>query len=142
MTPTVFLRSVGTMQIFAQAGLPIAAKSGKSALCSQVVTQFSEAEKYFDEGNEAGRFEQEVREISDMVDNLKPGAMVFLNETFQSTSYDEGASGLADILDYFSRNRIRWILVSHLKQLLNHFSDNEVSLIRTEEMGYMRSKAK
>ena len=77
-----------------------------------------------------------------MVDNLKPGAMVFLNETFQSTSYDEGASGLADILDYFSRNRIRWILVSHLKQLLNHFSDNEVSLIRTEEMGYMRSKAK
>ena len=139
---TVFLRSVGTMQIFAQAGLPIAAKSGKSALCSQVVTQFSEAEKYFDEGNEAGRFEQEVREISDMVDNLKPGAMVFLNETFQSTSYEEGASGLADILDYFSRNRIRWILVSHLKQLLNHFSDNEVSLIRTEEMGYMRSKAK
>ncbi|MBR2445275.1 MAG: hypothetical protein IKB28_01250 [Clostridia bacterium] len=132
---TVYLRSIGTMQILAQAGLPIPCESAEITLFSQLATQFSEAEKEFCEGNDAGRFEQEVRELAAMVDTLKEGSLVFLNETFQSTAYAEGAEGLYHLLKHFSAFNIRWILVSHLRQLEEMFENNEVTILHTAE-GY------
>lgn len=76
----------------------------------------------------AGRFEQEVRSFRGMFDALVPGALVLLNEPFQSTAYDEGAKGLADILAYFSASDIRWILVSHMHQLKKHVRTDAVFL--------------
>ena len=132
---TVYLRSIGTMQILAQAGLPIPCESAEITLFSQLATQFSEAEKEFCEGNDAGRFEQEVRELAAIVDTLKEGSLVFLNETFQSTAYAEGAEGLYHLLRHFSALNIRWILVSHLRQLEEMFENNEVTVLHTAE-GY------
>ena len=132
---TVYLRSIGTMQILAQAGLPIPCESAEITLFSQIATQFSEAEKEFCEGNDAGRFEQEVRELAAMVDTLKENSLVFLNETFQSTAYAEGAEGLYHLLKHFSALNIRWILVSHLRQLEEMFDNNEAAVLHTAE-GY------
>ena len=132
---TVYLRSIGTMQILAQAGLPIPCESAEITLFSQLATQFSEAEKEFCEGNDAGRFEQEVRELAAMVDTLKEGSLVFLNETFQSTAYAEGAEGLYHLLKHFSALNVRWILVSHLRQIEEKFEPNEASILHTAE-GY------
>ena len=130
---TVYLRSIGTMQLLAQAGLPIPCECAEVALFSQLATQFSEAEKEFCEGNDAGRFEQEVRELAAMVDTLKEGSLVFLNETFQSTAYIEGAEGLYHLLKHFSAFNIRWILVSHLRQLEEIFDNNEATILHTAE---------
>ncbi len=132
---TVYLRSIGTMQLLAQAGLPIPCESAEITLFSQIATQFSEAEKEFCEGNDAGRFEQEVRELAAMVDTLKENSLVFLNETFQSTAYAEGAEGLYHLLKHFSALNILWILVSHLRQLEEMFENNEVTILHTAE-GY------
>jgi len=132
---TVYLRSIGTVQILAQAGLPVPCENAETALFSQLATQFSEAEKEFCEGNRAGRFEQEVRELATMVDTLKEGALVFLNETFQSTAYAEGAEGLYHLLKHFSALNIRWILVSHLRQLEETFDNNEATILHTAD-GY------
>lgn len=129
---TVYLRSIGTMQILAQAGLPIPCESAEITLFSQFATQFSESEKEFCEGNDAGRFEQEVRTLATMVDTLKMGSLVFLNETFQSTAYAEGAEGLYHLLKYFSAHNIRWILVSHLRQLEEMFKDDEAVILYTD----------
>jgi len=132
---TVYLRSIGTMQLLAQAGLPVPCESAEITLFSQIATQFSEAEKEFCEGNDAGRFEQEVRELAAMVDTLKEGSLVFLNETFQSTAYAEGAEGLYHLLRHFSALNIRWILVSHLRQIEEMFDYNEATILHTQE-GY------
>lgn len=132
---TVFLRSIGCMQLLAQAGLPVPSRSAEISLHPQIVTQFSEAEKEFFEGNDAGRFEQEVREFSVMVDNLREGSFVFLNETFQSTAYAEGAEGLYNLLNYFSECGIRWILVSHLRRLEALFEADGVKILHTTD-GY------
>ena len=70
---------------------------------SQLATQFSESEKEFCEVNDAGRFEQEARELAAMVNNLKEGSLVYLNETFQSTAYAEGAEGLYPLAFFFSQ---------------------------------------
>lgn len=114
---TVFLRAVGTLQLLTQAGLPVAATEATVAVCDGVFSQFSEGEKEFCEGNRAGRFEQEVRELSEFIEDLAPRSLVLLNETFQSTSYEEGAAGLWPILRYLSANGARWLLVSHLRML-------------------------
>lgn len=138
---TVYLRSIGTMQILAQAGLPIPCESAEITLFSQLATQFSEAEKEFCEGNDAGRFEQEVRELAAMVDTLKEGSLVFLNETFQSTAYAEGAEGLYYLLKYFSALNIRWILVSHLRQLEGFVNtDDKYKIINMSKYEIMSNK--
>ncbi|MBE6659166.1 MAG: hypothetical protein E7604_12090 [Ruminococcaceae bacterium] len=129
---TVFLRSLGTAQLLAQAGLPIPADGAKMPVCSQIMTQFSEAEKEFERGNDAGRFEQEVRELASVIDDLDDGALILLNETFQTTAYEEGAEGLYHILNYFSARKIRFLLVSHLHQLEGRFDGREVGIYRTQ----------
>ncbi len=130
---TVFLRSFTTAQLLAQAGLPIAAQTALLTPRTAVMTQFSEGEKEFEAGNDAGRFEQEVRELASMVDSARAGALVILNETFQTTAYTEGASGLADILKYFAKKDISFIAVTHLHELDAHFAQDEVVRMRTAE---------
>ncbi len=125
---TVFLRSVATMHVLAQAGLPVPAEYAQLPIYKQLVTQFSEGEKEFSEGNCAGRFEQEVREIAYMVDNLEKDSLVFLNETFQTTAYDEGAEGLYNILEFFAKKNIKFICATHLHQLEDKFGDEVTRL--------------
>ena len=132
---TTFLRTVGVLQMLAQAGLPVPAERLTFSPCSRLLTYYAEAEKA-EQG--AGRFEQEVREFRAMFDALVPGTLVLLNEPFQSTAYDEGAKGLADILAYFSACGIRWILVSHMHQLQKHVRADAAFLHTTKGYGIER----
>lgn len=132
---TVFLRSVSTMQLLGQAGLPVPAERAQLSCVAALATQFSESEKGFLEATAAGRFEQEVRELAAMVDSLPAGSLVLLNETFQSTAYTEGAEGLSHLLHWFSDHGIRWILVTHLLQLDEYLKDLPVVRLHTSE-GY------
>lgn len=113
---TTLLRSLAAAQLLAQSGLPIPASSARLRVCTAIYTQFAEGER--DAGDsDAGRFEQEVRELSLLVEKAPPGSLVVLNETFQSTSYSEGAEGLYHILRYFGRRGISYILATHIGQL-------------------------
>ena len=123
---TVFLRSVGTAQLLAQAGLPLPAEAAEITCFGTVFTQFSESEKNFKNQTDAGRFEQEVAELSEMLGHLSERALVLFNETFQTTAYDEGAEGLADILKYLSLLGSKWILVSHMHQIKAFLQENTV----------------
>ncbi len=114
---TSFLRSLTTSQLLAQAGLPIPASDAALRIYTSFSEQFAEGEKEFAAGNDAGRFEQEVREMSALVNGAASGALVILNETFQSTSYEEGADGLSHILRYLSRRGVFYILATHMTQL-------------------------
>lgn len=127
---TVFLRSLGCLQTLAQAGLPVPAAEASLPLSRQIATRFAESEKRTAEAD-AGRFEQEVREMAELVESLHPGDLVFLNELFQSTAYDEGAEGLYHLLEYLSARNVRWILVSHLRQLKPRFAPQRVALLHT-----------
>ncbi|MGM9636914.1 MAG: hypothetical protein ACI3YK_02905 [Eubacteriales bacterium] len=130
---TVFLRSFGSLWILAQAGLPIPAKSARLTLKTGVFTQFSEGEKEFVPGNDAGRFEQEVREMAGIVDQVDSRSLLLLNETFQTTAYEEGAAGLVPILRYLGGKGVRFLLVTHLRQIEDCLSPDEVQLLTTAE---------
>lgn len=124
---TVYIRSIGIAQILAQAGLPIVAELASIHCYQTIITQFSESEKY-DAHSNAGRFEQEVSEMSRLLDGISKNSLVLLNEVFQSTSYDEGAECLSNILNFLSSIQAKWILVTHLKQIRTHLPTNSVFL--------------
>lgn len=128
---TVFLRSVGTAQLLAQAGLPVCADSARVAIRRGVYTHFSSAEEDFIAGDTAGRFEGEVRAVSAIIDVLTPGSLLLLNETFQTTSYAEGAEAMAGILSILPALGTKYIFVTHLGAIGDIGGSGRVKLMKT-----------
>ena len=74
----MYLRSVATALILTMAGLPIPAKEAKIPVCSLFML-FASKEKGLNESvADAGRFEEEVRDFSQILDKIKPGSFVML----------------------------------------------------------------
>ena len=121
---TVYLRSVTTAYLFAQAGLPILAKKASIVPICALHVLMASSENTLDILGNAGRFEEEVIKIADIINHSVDGAMVVLNELFQTTSYAEGAQNLYHILQYLSSQHIRWICVTHLLDLFDLYGNN------------------
>jgi DNA mismatch repair ATPase MutS len=128
---TTFLRSIGTAQLFAQAGLPVCADNAKISIRRAVFTHFSSAEEDFIEGDTSGRFEGEVKEMSRIMNALQPYSLVLLNETFQTTAYTEGAVGIYNIISAFARINTKYIFVTHLLKLFDMCAGGDVRLMET-----------
>ncbi len=129
---TVYLRSIGTAQIMAQAGLPVCARRAIS-MRNAIFTQFSSAEKEFVAGDTAGRFEGEVQEVAHIIDNIKPHSLVLLNETFQTTSYLEGRARYFDILRVFPRIDVKFIFVTRMTKLFEMCYHTDIKLMESGE---------
>ncbi len=114
---TVFLQSIMSCQLLAQAGLPIPARHGTVKLYASLQTQFAESEEPRAAQKQMGRFEQEVQELSSIIESMPAGSLLILNEVFQTTAYAEGAVGLYYILRYLTEKRVDWIAVTHLTDL-------------------------
>lgn len=136
---TVYLRSVGTAQLMFQAGLPIPAESAVMKIRSAVKTAYAAAEKEFTAGNDAGRFEQEVRALSELFGSMPENSLLLANEIFQTTSYSEGAEGLFYILRSLGARGVSFIIVTHLRELIPRFNDDALHLATSE--GYMLTEA-
>lgn len=108
---TVLLRTIGILQILGQCGYTVPATYASIALYESIETIFSGEEKDTDVG---GRFEKEVIEISEIIDNVNTKSLVIINEIFQSTFASDGEEALFNILNYFSEINVKWICVSHL----------------------------
>ncbi len=125
---TTFLRSMVSAQLFTQAGLPIAAREAELPIFSGIFTHFSSAEEEFSVGDVSGRFEGEVKAIAEIMDNVTEGSLVVLNETFQTTAYDEGSVAIEGILRAINKLGCRYIFVTHLTQLFSMLGDDTAKL--------------
>ena len=125
---TTFLRSVVTAQLFSQAGLPIAAREASLPVFKGIYTHFSSAEEEFSAGDVSGRFEGEVKAIAQIMDNITDGSLVVLNETFQTTAYDEGSVAIEGILKAFTALGCHYIFVTHLTQLFSMLGEETAKL--------------
>jgi len=108
---TVFLRTIGIIQALAQAGLPVPATECYISPVHGLYAYFTA----MDTGK--GRFEEEVKSVSSMLDIVKDGDMVLLNEAFQSTAFDEAAEVLCSVMLYGEARDFRCIAVTHLPDI-------------------------
>ncbi len=129
---TVFLRSVGSALIFAQAGLPVPCSDACFSIRHAFFSHFSSAEEEFKPGSTAGRFEGEAQQIAEIVDSLVPYSFVMLNETFQTTSYGEGTEGICNIIRILPYIKTKYIFVTHLTGLFDIMKNDSVVLARTD----------
>lgn len=129
---TSFLRSVGYSVIFAQGGLFVCAKNLRLSLRSGIFTHFSSAEKELSD-DAAGRFEGEVKDIVKIMDNIRPYSLLMLNETFQTTAYQEGAQGMKTILDILPLLNIKYIFVTHMQTMFSICQDENILKLKAGE---------
>ncbi len=130
---TVYLRSIATAQIFAQAGLPVLAEKAKMSVRHGFFSHFSSAEEEFLKGDAKGRFDQEAREIASILDRLVPYSLLLLNETFQTTSYREGTKSIYDILRFMPKLKTKYVFVTHLTALFGYMEKEKVILAHTSD---------
>lgn len=131
---TVYLRAATLALVFTAAGLPIPASAAKISLPREILLQMASAERAYHGGGIVGRFEEEVTDIKKIVVKASPGALILLNEVFQTTDYTEGAEGLYYILEHLSDLGAKWVLVTHLKRLKELYG-GDAGVIKLREDG-------
>lgn len=106
-----FLRSVGLAQLMMQSGMFVAAESFAGELCTGLFTHCKREE---DTTLHSGKFDEELRRLSAIVDRLRPGAMVLFNESFASTNELEGSEIARQVLGALLERGIKVFFVTHL----------------------------
>lgn len=106
-----FIRSVAISQIMAQCGMFVPCKRMTTCMFSGIFTHFVRNE---DVSMNAGRLEEELSRLNRIVDTMNPGSLIFLNESFATTSENEGAAIADDIIKAFNENHVTVFFVTHI----------------------------
>ena len=108
---STFLRSVGIAQIMMQCGMFVAADSYKSGLFPKIFTHFTRRE---DSAMNSGKLDEELKRMGRIIDNVTPGSLVLLNESFATTTEKEGSGIAYDIIKALKECGVKVMTVTHL----------------------------
>ncbi len=135
---TVLLRAMCTARLFAQSGLPVCADHARISPKTGIFSLIAAAEERFGQ-DEAGRFEGEAARLSLIIDNLKPGGVLYINEIFQTTAYDAAAEGIFPILEYLKMIGAAFACVTHLDALISKYriQSDDTSLLTSRAGSYV-----
>jgi len=131
---TIFLRSVGLAQLMMQAGMFVPAQSFLANLCSGLFTHFKREE---DKNMERGKFEEELKRMSTIVDHIKPNSLILLNESFASTNEREGSEIAMQVMNALLEAKIKVFYVTHLYEFAWGFKEKKmknVLFLRAERL--------
>lgn len=115
---TTFLRSAGIAQLLLQAGMFVPASSFRASLAGAVHTHFRRSEN---DDLRSGKLDEELTRMSEIVDRVRPGDLVLMNESFAATDEVEGSWIAADIIDALLAHGVRVLLVTHFHALAQHY---------------------
>lgn len=108
---STWLRSIGGAQIFMQCGMLVPAIRYKSRIYRDIFTHFGRKE---DKIMNSGRFDEELRRMDQIMEHMTKDSVLFMNESFASTTEPEGALILKNITDALYELGIVVFTVTHL----------------------------
>ncbi|MBM2613969.1 hypothetical protein JIG36_00170 [Actinoplanes sp. LDG1-06] len=111
---STFLRSLGLAQLMADAGTFVGATAFTTSARSGVFTHFTRDE---DDSRTSGKFDEELRRISQVADGISPYGLLLCNESFQSTNEREGSGIARRIVDAMTDAGVTVVFVTHLHEL-------------------------
>jgi hypothetical protein len=117
---SAFLRSIGLSQLMMQAGMFVAAGSFSAGLRDGVFTHFRREE---DAAMNSGKFDEELRRMSGIVDELRPDALLLFNESFAATNEREGSEIAGQIVRALMAGKIQIFFVTHLYEFARSLHD-------------------
>lgn len=115
---STFLRSVGLAQLMMQCGMFVPAESLSASLCRKLFTHYRRRE---DATMKSGKLEEELKRMSDIVDELTPYAMVLFNESFSATNEREGSEIARQVVSALLEKNIRVFFVTHHYEFAHDF---------------------
>lgn len=108
---STFLRSLGIAQIMHQCGMFVAAAGFGAGLYRNVFTHFTRRE---DSAMNSGRLDEELGRMERIMDHMTEDSVLYLNESFATTTEKEGSVIAADISKALYERKIRVMMVTHL----------------------------
>ena len=111
---TTVTQAIGQLFILAQSGIPVPAESFEYDPADRVLTHFPADE---DKTLDLGRLGEECRRFRELFVNCTPDSLLLLNETFSTTSFEEGYFIAADALRAILERGTRTIYNTHMHKL-------------------------
>ncbi len=117
---TTFIRSIGLVQHLAQIGMFVPAKGAVVGMVRHIHTHFGRDDEA---AAMVGRFEQELERMRKLLNDLRDGDMVLLNETFTSTQRMGAVILLGRLLKEFDRKHCVGGLVTHYHEIYDRLEE-------------------
>ena len=111
---TTYTRSVGIVQVLAQAGLYVPAQSCEISPVDFIYTHFPKEEEV---GLNTSRFTQECKQFKETIDTATKYSMLLLNESIQSTTPTECVYIATELTKIFRCVGVRGVYATHLLEL-------------------------
>ena len=108
---STFLRSIGIAQVMLQCGMFVSARRFESGIFPFFFTHFTRRE---DIAMNSGRLDEELKRIDQIVRHLGKNAMVLLNESFATTTEEEGSVIAYDVIRALVEAGVKVLTVTHL----------------------------
>ena len=115
---STFLRSVGVAQLMMQCGLFVTAGSYRASVTRGIFTHFLREE---DVSMTSGRLDDELRRMSVIAGQIKPGCLMLFNESFAGTNEREGSEIGYQIVRALLDAGITVFFVTHRHGLADRF---------------------
>jgi DNA mismatch repair ATPase MutS len=119
---STFLRSVGLAQLMMQAGMFVAAEAFSATICTGIFTHYRREE---DTTMKSGKLDEELARMSEIVDQLRPNALMLLNESFAATNEREGSEIARQIIHACVERGINVVFVTHLYEFARQYYARE-----------------
>ncbi|SCW50580.1 MutS domain V [Ruminococcaceae bacterium YRB3002] len=133
---TTLTQAVGLLYAMAQGGIYVPASSFVYAPVDMIFTHFPADE---DKTMDLGRLGEECVRFKEIYDGATPDSLVLLNESFSTTSFEEGYYIAVDAVRALRLKGIRTIYNTHMHKLATNASEFNVSSIVMQSDGGKRS---
>ena len=117
---STFLRSIGIAQVMMQCGLMVSAQRYESGIFPSLFTHFTRRE---DSAMNSGRLDEELGRMDRIIDNLTKDSILFLNESFATTTEKEGSVIAYDIIKALNEAGVKVLTVTHLLSFAQRMYD-------------------
>ena len=111
---TIFMQSVGLIQVLAQIGLPVPGRSGRISPVDGIYTHYP-IEERLDRGT--GRFGDEAQRIRTIFEQVTRHSLVLFNESLATTNMGESVYLARDMVRVLRQIGLRAIFTTHLHDL-------------------------
>ena len=127
---TAFCKTVTQIQLLAQIGCYVPAKSATLTVADRIFYQVPEI-SHLDDGE--GRFGTELKRTRDIFLATTAKSLVVLDELSEGTTFEEKLEASSNVLDGFYRKGNSTILITHNHQLVDNFVAKGIGLPRQVE---------
>ncbi len=108
---STFLRSLGIAQVMMQCGMFVSAKQFESGIFPHFFPHFTRRE---DSAMNSGRLDEELGRFDRIIAHLGKDSLVLLNESFATTTEEEGSDIAYDIIRALTEAGVKVLTVTHL----------------------------